>query len=345
MTKFAYLELPVSEQGQLVEVTKGIYWLRLPLPFALDHINVWLLQGAEGWSLVDTGFSTREARSIWETRLADTVANGGLQRIVSTHFHPDHVGLAAWLQAQTGAEFHMTQGEFLLTQVAHAGGAMGDTQGIEQFFCRHGVDETFLGPLRELFALGNPYRRGVPEAPRSFLRLEAGQSIRLGDRQWRVIGGDGHSPEHASLYCDADRVLISGDMLLPKITTNVSVWHFEPDADPLARYLSSLEHLAGEIDDDAVILPSHGLPFTGAAERVAQLQLHHEERLDQVREACREPQTGKDICGVLFRRALDAHQIRFAMGEAVAHLNHLWLKGELRRELDGGGVYRFVLSA
>jgi glyoxylase-like metal-dependent hydrolase (beta-lactamase superfamily II) len=193
----------------------------------------------------------------------------------------------------------------------------------------------------ELEKRGNHYRRGVPELPFSFLRIQAHDQIRIGGHRWRVIPGHGHSPEHASLYCAAMNVCIAGDMLLPRISTNVSVWPVEPDGDPLARFLDSLTAFA-DLPPDTLILPSHGLPFVGASVRVAQLRAHHEARLAELVAAAGEPHSAAEFVPVLFRRELDLQQRFFAMGEAIAHLNHLWRAGRLVRLVGDDGKILFA---
>ncbi|HEY5719607.1 MAG TPA: MBL fold metallo-hydrolase [Gammaproteobacteria bacterium] len=327
----------LPEPGGALEVAPGLFWLRMPLPFALDHINLWLLRDGDGWTVVDTGYALEQTCALWEQLLAEVVAPAPVRRIIVTHFHPDHVGLAAWLAERCAAPVWMTAGEFLMAQWVFNDGGIGDFPIQDRFFRSHGLPPARLAPLT---SRGNPYRRGVPALPHHYRRLQEGDRVRIGERSWQVITGFGHSPEHAALYCAEERLLISGDQVLPKITTNIGVWHTEPEDDPLGRYLRSLRRYE-PLAADTLVLPSHGRVFRGLHARLAALHRHHEQRLDEVLAACSAPLTAADLLGVLFRRELDLHQLRFAMGEAIAHLHHLWHAGRLLREVAADGVHRF----
>ena len=333
--QFPFPDLPAP--GQRLEVAPGIFWLRMPLPFALDHINLWLLKDGRGWMIVDTGFGLPDVQAAWETILADL--DGPVTGIVVTHFHPDHLGLADWLQEKTGAPLFMTAGEFLTAHaVWHEIGGHGTAPMLEQFRS-HGLDEARCAALAKR---GNAYRKGVPSLPSTYCRLFGGDHLLIDGRDWQVVLGFGHSPEHMALYCQDSNVLISGDMLLPKISTNISVFAVTPTANVLQDYLGSLEHYAEVIPEETLVLPSHGLPFTGIQPRVEDLCAHHEERLAVLEESCAEPQSAADLLGTLFPRALDTHQTMFAMGEAIAHLNYLEQAGRLACLRDADGVFRYV---
>lgn len=329
------LEYPfddIPEPGRPLLLAPGVRWLRMPLPFALDHINLWLLDDGDDVVVVDTGFGTPETQALWEQVLA---ADGRrISGVVVTHFHPDHLGLAAWLAARHQAPVFMTEAEYLAARtVWHAvpGHASDDMVG---FFRRHGLDEARLAAL---LARGNTYARGVPELPREHRRMFAGDRLHVGGRAWEVIVGHGHSPEHASLHCAELGLLISGDMLLPRISTNVSVHAANADDDALGRFLCSLHRIIN-LPEETLVLPSHGKPFRGIRERVTELEAHHADRCSALIEALNEPKSAAELLPVLFRRDLDNHQVMFAMGEAIAHLNHLQRRGEVRRidEADGG---------
>lgn len=335
---YPFAEAPAP--GTTREVAPGIHWLRMPLPFALDHINLWLLADDDAWTQVDSGYGNVATRALWEAHFARTLAGKPLARVVATHYHPDHLGNAAWLAARFACPVVMPQAEYL-TAHAIAGEHSGYGAAPMSALLRgHGLSAEHLAALA---ARGNPYRRGVPELPVSYQRLAAGDELRVDRRDWSVIPGYGHSPEHASLYCQALNVCISGDMLLPRISTNVSVWPVEPEGDPLRRFLDSLSAFA-ELPGETLILPSHGLPFVGAGARVDQLRDHHAARLAELEVAAATPRTAADIVPVLFRRELDLQQRFFAMGEAIAHLNYLWHRGRLERLVDDSGTIRFVQS-
>ena len=336
---YPYADAPAP--GTSREVAPGIHWLRMPLPFALDHINLWLLADGVGWTQIDCGYGNAATRTLWQTHFTGTLAGRPLIRVIATHYHPDHLGNAAWLAARFSCPVMMPQAEYL-TAHAIAGEHSGYGAGpMREMLRAHGLSAEHLAALD---ARGNPYRRGVPEIPSSFQRLAAGDEIRIGANDWRAIPGFGHSPEHASLYCSALGVCISGDMLLPRISTNVSVWPVEAEGDPLRRFLDSLTAFA-ELPGETLILPSHGLPFVGAGARVDQLREHHAARLAELEIAATTPKTAADIVPLLFRRELDLQQRFFAMGEAIAHLNRLWHGGRLDRSVGDDGTIRFVRAA
>jgi glyoxylase-like metal-dependent hydrolase (beta-lactamase superfamily II) len=340
----AVLEFPHSAPpapGTTIEVAVGLHWLRMPLPFALDHINLWLLDEGEGWTLIDTGYGDAATRALWEQHFAMTMRGLPLRQIVATHCHPDHLGNAAWLSARFACPIVMTHTEFLAAHAILTETAAHGPRDTCDLFRRHGMAGA---DVEALAALGNRYARGVPVAPESARRLLAGDAFIAGDRPWRIIVGYGHSPEHASLYARAPGVLVSGDMLLPRITTNVSVWPSDPDGDPLGRFLDSLAAFES-LPPETLVLPSHGLPFRGIPLRVEALRAHHRARLAELEEAVAkagEPVSATQMIPVLFRRPLDVHQRFFAMGEAIAHLNHLWHRERLSRTLSPEGQVRFA---
>lgn len=327
--------------GETFEVSPGVHWLRMPLPFALNHINLWLLEDDAGWTIVDTGFALDAVQACWQTilgRLAGTTLGGRITRIIVTHFHPDHVGLAAWLQERTGAPVLMTLGEYLTAHaVWHEVGGHGNQPMLRQFRA-HGLDAERCTALERR---SGAYNRGVPSLPSQYQRLFAGDELAIGEHCWQVRVGFGHSPEHAALYSAGLGVLISGDMLLPKISTNVSVFAVTPLADSLADYLQSIDRYR-ELPAATLVLPSHGLPFYGIEKRVDALHAHHEERLLVLEEHCGSPRSAAELLMTLFPRDLDTHQTMFAMGEAIAHLNRLEHAGRLTRIEDSSGRVRFV---
>jgi glyoxylase-like metal-dependent hydrolase (beta-lactamase superfamily II) len=332
--------------GTVHEVSPGVFWIRMTLPFALDHINLWLLRDEfdkgpglqQGWTIIDCGVATDATREAWETIFSTCLQGLPILRVIATHYHPDHLGLADWLCTRWNAPLWMTTGEYAFARMVSAGlqGATG--AAVAPHFQRHGVSDEDM--LVKLQARLNHYTKLVPSIPTTYRAYHDGQNLRIGARDWRVITGFGHSPEHASLYCADLKVLISGDMVLPRISTNVSVPAIEPEANPVQLYLDSLMKYR-HLPDDALVLPSHGKPFRGLHTRVGQLHEHHRDRLAEVVSACATPQSAADIVPIMFRRALDAHQLSFALGEALAHLHKLWFDGVLRRETGADGVIRF----
>ena len=338
--------------GTATEVLPGVHWIRMGLPFALDHINLWLLrdqapdpqhpgQMREGWTIVDCGIDNTATRAAW-TQLAESVLQGlPVLRVLVTHMHPDHMGLAHWLCEQWQAPLWMGLTEYQAAKLAclHTSG-LGSAPAL-RFFAQHGwQSEADQATVRQHM---NHYAEMVPSVPATLVRLQHGQSVRIGSRQWQCVRGLGHSPEHMALWCEDDAVFISGDMLLPSISSNISVYHQEPEADPLAWFLQSLAEMQSLLPEHALVLPSHGRPFRGAHARIAQLQAHHAERLAELHSACaKRPHTALEALPVLFKRTLNTQQMTFAMGEAVAHLNALWHQGVLRRNFDSAqGCYRF----
>jgi glyoxylase-like metal-dependent hydrolase (beta-lactamase superfamily II) len=331
--------------GSVREVAPGVAWLRMPLPFALDHINLWLLrderEGRSGYTVIDCGVATDVTRANWEQVLAGPMAGAPVLRVLATHCHPDHVGLSGWLCERFGAPFWLTAGEYGFARMMAAALPGVDGPSALPHFERHGLRDPAM--LEQMCSRRNYYPSLVPSVPDAYTRLQDNQLVAIGDVRWRVITGFGHSPEHASLYSEELNVLISGDMVLPRISTNVSVFAVEPEGNPLQHYLDSLDKFA-DLPQDVLVLPSHGKPFRGLHTRIDQLREHHVARLAEVQEACRAPVSAMDIVPIMFRRPLDAHQLGFALGEALAHLHKLWNDGMLKRVTGADGVFRFQLT-
>ncbi|WP_066455952.1 MBL fold metallo-hydrolase [Castellaniella caeni] len=343
----------LPEPGQAQVLADGVRWLRMPLPFALDHINLWLLRdhidGRDGWTVVDCGIDRAEVRACWETAFEQALDGLPVLRVIVTHMHPDHVGLAHWLCARWQAPLWMSMADFALARL-WAGASVADTAvegsgpagaAAARHFARHGLVDPEAQAL--ISKRHDYYARLVPDVPPRFHRLLDRQEVQIGGRAWHVIVGYGHAPEHVSLWCPTLDVLISGDMVLPRISTNVSVFDLEPEANPLPLYLDSLTAY-DVLPEDALVLPSHGRPFKGLHQRIAQQQAHHAQRLAEVQAACVQPRSAFDLLPVLFHRKLDMHQLGFAMGEAIAHLHALYFQGALTRSVDADGVYRFQQS-
>jgi len=331
--------------GTVTDAAPGVKWLRMPLPFALDHINLWLLDdeidGRRGWTLIDCGAATEATRVAWEQLIADALEGRPLLRVLATHCHPDHVGLSGWLCERFDAPFWTSAAEFGFMRMMAAALPGVDGPSAVPHFEKHGLVDA--GMLEQMASRKNYYPSLVPAVPAAYTRLQDGQQVRIGGVGWRVITGFGHSPEHVSLYSAALNLLVSGDMVLPRISTNVSVFAVEPEGNPLQLYLDSLGKFAG-LPEDVLVLPSHGKPFLGLHTRIAQLRAHHAARLDEVRAACVTPHSAVDIVPIMFRRQLDAHQLSFALGEALAHLHTLWYDGHLRRVTGDDGLIRFQLA-
>ena len=331
------LEHPWAEApapGTTTTVAPGIRWLRMPLPFALNHINLWLLDDGDGVTVIDTGLGLPDTRALWERIFADELGGKPITRVIATHFHPDHFGNTGWLTERWGVELWCTQAEYQAAVIACAARKSGR---MIEHYRRHGVGTEALERLRER---GNHYPSLVPSLPDAYRCMREGDRVVIGGRRWQVIVVLGHAPEHAALWCEEMNVLISGDQVLPKITTNVSVWPDQPNGNPLKLYLDSLGRFR-PLPEETLVLPSHGLPFIGLHKRLDYLQHHHDERLGEALDALAEPRTAHELEPVLFRRQLDTHQLGFAIGETVAHLHFLEARGQVARLVDGAGIHRF----
>jgi len=334
------LEYPFPEvpaPATTVEVAPGIHWLSMPLPFKLDHINLWLVEEEDGWTVVDTGIGNAETRSLWEKLLGKRQ----VKRVILTHYHPDHAGNAAWLCARHGAEFWTTQGEYLTAHAVRTSSAGYTSDAVLAVFRKNGLDEERAARMR---SSRNRYAELVPEFPLSYRRIIEGDELMVGRHRWRAFIGHGHAPEHLSLFSEGLNTVIAGDMLLSTISTNVSVWSIDPEGDPLRLFLDSITQYR-ELPEDVLVLPSHGKPFRGAHRRVQQLEEHHKDRLAELVQALKSPKSAADLLGVLFRRPLDAHQTFFAMGEAIAHLHYLYRAGRVKRALGDDGIMRYAASS
>jgi glyoxylase-like metal-dependent hydrolase (beta-lactamase superfamily II) len=318
---------PAPEFGVVTPLAAGVRWVRLPLPFPPGHINVYLLEGDDGEPfLVDTGFADAGTTGIWRQQPVPL-------RVVVTHFHPDHIGQAAHFNV-AGAEVYMPAAEWTQARTLQGFDDAEVDASLSRFFICNGMHYDTA-----MFGRGNGYRRSVPELPRAVKTLARGTlpfTLR-----WRAFFVSGHSPEHALLLRAADPVLAAGDVVLPRITPNISVWPDAPEADPLGDYLDALEAMH-TLPADALVLPAHGLPFRGLHERLDQLAAHHAERLQDLRDllhgrSC----TAADALPRLFPDELKPSSMLFALGETLAHLNRLWRAGEIERQCDNTGVFRY----
>jgi glyoxylase-like metal-dependent hydrolase (beta-lactamase superfamily II) len=327
--------------GTKMEVAPGIYWVRMPLPFALDHINLWLVRESDSWTIIDCGVATEAIKTLWETIFENHLEGLPVSRILCTHMHPDHVGLSGWIADKfPQAMLWMTMGEYSFGRVLSAVMPGADGSSSAEHFRRHGMkDEAALEAIR--VRNNNYFSTLVPSMPLKFHRLRADTPITMGGRQWQIIIGTGHSPEHAALYCETDGLLIAGDMVLPRISANVSVFDIEPEANPVQWFMNSLKAY-DHCRKDTFVFPAHGKPFRNLHVRTQQLIDHHLERLVEVLAACKEsPKTAADIVPIMFKRKLDAHQMTFALGEALGHLHALWYGGQLIRRETAEGLIEF----
>jgi glyoxylase-like metal-dependent hydrolase (beta-lactamase superfamily II) len=326
-----YPDLAVPEPGQVVAVQEGLWWLRMPLPISLDHINLWLLEEPGGYSLVDTGMATAAARALWEQLANTLLLERPLTRILLTHLHPDHSGLAAWLQRRFAVPVWTSAATLEQLRIL-----LGETtpQTLAQrlaFFAGHGVE-----PVAEMAgSLGSKgYQEsvsGVPEAGRLMLDNEL---TPIGGRDWRWLATGGHAHGHLCLHAAQPRsVLIAGDQVLPSISPNIGLTPLTADPNPLATYLDSLERLSA-LDASTLVLPSHGRPFVGLAARATEIRRHHERQMAKLFEACHTPLTAFECLPFLYRRQQRGFNLFLAMGEALAHLEYLTCSGQFTRLVE-----------
>lgn len=321
--------------GEAVELAPGVLWMRLAMPLALDHINVYALDDGRGWALVDTGLALPATRDEWDRILAGPLGGRPVTRVICTHMHPDHIGLAGWLCDRFQAPLVMTRLEYVTARMLLADTGRPAPESGAAFYRAAGWDEAQLDRYRQEFG---QFGRAVAPLPDGFVRMREGDRLVIGGEAWRVVVGEGHSPEHACLWRESDGVVLGGDQILPKISSNVSVWPTEPDADPLGDWLRSLERMKTVFPDEVLVAPSHGPPFHGVQARLDALLRGHRTALRRLERTLQSPKRAVDVFGSLFARPVGDGVRGMATGEAVAHLNHLLREGRVRRVRDADGV-------
>ncbi|MDZ4096002.1 MAG: MBL fold metallo-hydrolase [Paracoccaceae bacterium] len=336
---------PPEEKAGAVEVAPGVLWLRLPLPMALDHVNIYALDdrlgGGDGWTVIDTGIDSARTREIWEQVLAGPLQGRPVRRVVVTHHHPDHIGLAGWFQAR-GAELITTRTAWLYARMLVLDAqALPVAQSLD-FWRGAGMDAALLTAR----AAERPFNfcDVVAPLPVGFSRITEGDQITMGGRRWFVRIGHGHAPEHATFWSMDDGLILGGDQLLPSISANIGVYPTEPEADPLGEWLHSCRSFQPHAREDQLILPGHKLPFTGLPLRLVQMIENHDAALDRLRAHLATPRTAVDCFPQLFKRQIDAGSYGLALVEAVAHLNHLLQLGELHRVRRDDGSWLWERS-
>lgn len=333
--RYPLAEAPQIGDGSAVEIAPGVNWLRMPLAGPLRWINVWALRDQKGWTLVDTGVSSPETMAGWEQALSKVLRNEPVTRVIATHMHPDHCGLAGWFAQRFGVRLWMSRLEYLSCRVMSADAGEAPAEGVA-FFRAAGWDEDSLQHYRARFG---SFGRQIYSLPASYRRIVDEERICAGNLEWTVVMGHGHSPEHACLYCADRRLLISGDQVLPRISSNVSVYPTEPEANPLLDWLDSLTYLKSRIPEDVLVLPAHDAPFLGLHDRLDELLDHHRVSLEKLVRQLHEPKRVVDVFSTLFKRTVTREIMSLATGEAVAHLNHLLSTRGVIRECDPAGVW------
>lgn len=321
--------------GEAVQVAEGVYWTRFAMPMSLDHINLWLLEDGDGWTVVDTCLSMKSSRETWETLFDGFMGGRPVNRVICTHLHPDHVGLAGWLIERFDCQLWMSREEFLMCRAMAADTGREAPDVALRFYRAAGYDDEQLQRYRDKF--GN-FGRAIYPLPDSFHRLVDRETITIGGRYWQVIIGSGHSPEHVTLYCPALKLLISGDQVLPRITPNVSVFPTEPEGNPLEEWLRSSARLREVLPDDLLVLPAHEAPFHGLHVRMSQLLESHKDELNKLFDYLTEPRRAVDCFPALFKREIGPGSMGLATGETLAHLNCLLARRRITRERDANGV-------
>ncbi|MBI5268388.1 MAG: MBL fold metallo-hydrolase [Burkholderiales bacterium] len=335
----------VPATGEALQVAPGVMWMRMPMPMQLDHINLWALDDGDAWAVVDTGMRTDETLAAWRQLLAKGNDGRRVGRVFATHMHPDHVGMAGWLTRKFDCHLWMTKTEYLNCRVLTADTGREAPPDAIRFYRRAGWPEAAIEDYRARFGKFGQFIHALPD---SYRRIRDGETVRIGAHDWQVVVGTGHSPEHACLYCPDLRILISGDQVLPRISSNVSVHPTEPDADPLNDWLTSIQKIRATVPDDVLVLPAHNEPFRGLHARLDYLAQGHHRSLARLLRTLDEPKRVIDVFGALFARAIDpadgSMQLGLASGESIANLNYLMNLGEVRREFDADGVawYRRV---
>ncbi len=325
------------QSGETISIAPGINWARIPMPGSLGHINSWILdddrEETGGYAVVDTGMYLPICSDEWKALFKGALAGRTLTRVVGTHLHPDHIGLAGWLCGR-GAPLWMTRGEFLTARMLTSDAREDVPEDVITLRRAAGWSDEQIAAER---AGGwGRFRRVMSPLPIGFRRMVDGDVIDFGAHQWRVVVGSGHSPEHACLWNEMQGVLVSGDQVLPRISSNVSTNPTEPEANPLGEWLDSIDKLLALLPPDLIVCPAHGEPFKGLHTRLIALRDEHHARLDRVEAALREPKRAIDCFGLIFNRVIGDDQRELATGEAVAHLRYLERTGRAVRDVEDG---------
>jgi glyoxylase-like metal-dependent hydrolase (beta-lactamase superfamily II) len=324
--------------GTTLEVAEGVYWLRMPLPMSLNHINLYLLEGNAGWTIVDTGIRGSETQDFWHQIFENELKGKPVTQIICTHMHPDHTGQAGFLSNRWHAPLMMSYSEYYQARLMGTMMQDGSNWQMSEYFERAGVSLDFLERMREERSQFTPEPEDLP-VPGSFIRLRDGEHVLIGGNSWEVVVGIGHSPEHVCLYCRKLKVLISGDQILPVVTSNVSVMPTEPFGNPMLDWMESHRKFKAVIPNDTLVLPAHNEPFYGVQERLQQLIDHHEDRMLILEENCVEPKTAVELLPLLFKRELEGHSMFMGLGECIAHLHCLMSYNRIERTLKDDRYY------
>lgn len=321
------------------EVAEGVWWVRFPMPGSLDHINIWLLEDGNGWTVVDTSLALDDSKDIWETLFGKFMEGKPLNRVICTHMHPDHIGLAGWLCRRFDCELWMTREEYMMCQLIASYTGKEAPPEATDFYRAAGYTNDQINDYKNRFG---GFGKMISPMPHKFRRIMDRETLTIGERYWQVIVGAGHSPEHACLYCPALKLLITGDQILPRITPNVSVFPTEPEGNPLAEWMESNARLLSILPNDLLVLPAHQAPFTGLHVRINQIIDGHRVDLQSVYEFLDTPKRVIDCFPSLFNREISSELLGLATGETLANLNLLVHRGNASRQRDAAGVNWYV---
>ena len=321
------------EPGTTMEVAPGVRWVRMPLPFSLKWINLWLLEDGDGWTVVDTGIPNSETKAHWRTIFDNELQGRPVRRVIVTHMHPDHIGLAGWMTKKWQCDLWISRLEYVTCRMLVADTGREAPDAGVKFYRAAGWTQEQIDIYVDKFG---GFGKAVSQLPDAFQRLSDGDAISIGGRTWRIVTGCGHSPEHACLWCPELNVFIAGDQILPRISSNVSVFPTEPEADPLSDWINSCRKLKATIPEGVLVLPAHNEPFHGAHKRLDSLVEGHETALSRLLSRLDQPKRAVDLFGAVLARAIGPDVLGMATGETMAHLNCLKRRGLVTSEQDGG---------
>jgi glyoxylase-like metal-dependent hydrolase (beta-lactamase superfamily II) len=338
--RFPWPEAPGP--GEIIEVAEGVLWARIGLPNRLNHVNIYLLDDGDAWTVIDTGFRNKMCLEHWDLLRAGPLKGRRLWRVVGTHHHPDHIGLVGRMMREDGVEFWTTRTAYILARMLQLDHHEHHPPEQIAHWKRGGTPPHLV----EEFSRETPFNfsRTVDPLPLGYRRIVEGEVIRMGGRDWDVRMGDGHAPEHATFWSRDDDLVIVGDQAIPGISSNLGVQPTEPEADPVGDWLESCERLLRHAREEHVALPGHKPVFTGLPLRFEQLISNHHTAIDRLRGHLTDWRTAVECFVPIFGREIGPPVYGLAMNEALGHLNHMHRTGEAERETGADGAWRFRLA-